>query len=104
MEAEMTGKQHRSALSRRLFLGGSAVVVGLPFLESLAPKAALAQSQSVAKRLLYWWIPNGIWMDSFRPATTGTGYTMPPVLSALEPLRADFSVITGLENDPSAPE
>jgi hypothetical protein len=29
---------------------------------------------------------------------------MPPVLSALEPLRADFSVITGLENDPSAPE
>ena len=93
----------RSGLSRRLFLGGSAVMVGLPFLESLMPKAAFAQTQS-AKRLLYWWIPNGVWMDSFRPTTTGTGYTMPPVLSALEPLRSDFSVITGLQNDPAKPD
>jgi len=100
----MTSPRDRSALSRRLFLGGSAVVVGLPFLESLMPKAALAQSQSAAKRVLYWWIPNGVWMDSFRPTTVGTGYTMPPVLSALEPLRSDFSVVTGLQNDPAKPD
>ncbi len=100
----MTTLRDRNALSRRLFLGGSAVVVGLPFLESLMPKAALAQSQSAAKRLLYWWIPNGVWMDSFRPTTTGTGYTMPPVLAALEPLRSDFSVVTGLQNDPAKPD
>jgi Protein of unknown function (DUF1552) len=100
----MTTLRDRSALSRRLFLGGSAVVVGLPFLESLMPKAALAQSQAAAKRLLYWWIPNGVWMDSFRPTTTGTGYTMPPVLAALEPLRSDFSIVTGLQNDPAKPD
>src|SRR5260370_22754128 len=55
-------------------------------------------------RLLYLWIPNGVWMDSFRPTTTGTGYTMPPVLAALEPLRSDFSVVTGLQNDPAKPD
>jgi len=104
MEADMTRPRDRSALSRRLFLGGSAVVVGLPFLESLVPKAVLAQSQSAAKRLLYWWIPNGVWMDSFRPTTTGAGYTMPPVLTALESLRSDFSIVTGLQNDPAKPD
>jgi hypothetical protein len=97
-------QRDRSGLSRRLFLGGSAVAVGLPFLESLMPKAALAQSASAAKRLLYWWIPNGVWMNTFRPTTTGTGYTMPPVLAALEPLRADFSIVTGLQNDPAKPD
>src|SRR5258708_5023317 len=100
----MISPRERGAPSRRLFLGGGAVVVGLPFLESLMPKAALAQSQSAAKRLLYWWIPNGVWMDSFRPTTTGTGYTMPQVLSALEPLRSDFSIVTGLQNDPAKPD
>ena len=80
------------------------MVVGLPFLESMMPREARAQSQNVAKRLLYWWIPNGVWMDSFRPTTTGTGYTMPPVLAALEPVRADFSIVTGLQNDPAKPD
>jgi Protein of unknown function (DUF1552) len=89
----------RSALSRRLFLGGGAVAIGLPFLESLAPKTALADAE-VRKRLLYMWIPNGIWMDSFRPTTVGTDYVMPPVLLPLEPHRKDFSVITGLDNKP----
>jgi hypothetical protein len=96
--------QDRAALSRRLFLGGSAAIVGLPFLESLMPKAALAQSQATAKRLIYWWIPNGVWMDSFRPTTTGPSYTMPPVLTGLEPLRADVSVVTGLNNQPANPD
>ena len=99
-----TNRRESGALSRRLFLGGSAVVVGLPFFESLMPKAALAQSQAAAKRLIYWWIPNGVWMDSFRPTTTGTGYAMPPVLAALEPLRGDFSIVTGLNNQPANPD
>src|ERR1700747_1435025 len=100
----MTSSHNRGAVSRRLFLGGGAGVVGLPFLESMMPKAARAQSQSAAKRLLYWWIPNGVWMDAFRPTTTGTGYTMPPVLAAMEPLRSDFSIVTGLHNDPAKPD
>ncbi len=94
----------RSALSRRLFLGGGAVAIGLPFLESLTPKLALADAASAAKRLLYMWIPNGVWMDSFRPTTTGTGYQMPPILLSLEPYRADFSIVTGLDNKPGNPD
>ncbi len=99
-----THRWGRRGLSRRLFLGGSAVALGLPFFESMLPRAALAAPTATAKRLLYFWIPNGVWMDSFRPTTLGAGYAMPPVLAALEPLRADFSVVTGLNNQPAIPD
>jgi hypothetical protein len=98
-------RRGRGALSRRLFLGGGAVAVGLPFLESLAPRTAQAQAAATRKRALYWWMPNGFWMDSFRPTTTGTGYVAPPLFApAMDALRADFSIVTGLENTPAAPD
>lgn len=91
-------------LSRRFFLGGSAVAIGLPFFESLSRQEALADEPGAAKRLLYIWIPNGVWMDHFRPTTTGPGYVMPPVLASLEPHRSDFSIVTGLDNKPGNPD
>ena len=98
-------QRSRGAMSRRLFLGGGAVVVGLPFLESLAPRAARAQAAAAARRAIYWWMPNGFWMDSFRPTTTGTDYVAPPLFTpALDALRSDFSIVTGLENIPAEPD
>jgi len=91
-------------MKRRLFLGGGAVVIGLPFLESVTPRLARADAPAVARRLLYMWIPNGVWMDSFRPATVGTDYVMPPSLLSLEAHRADFSIVTGLDNKPGVPD
>ncbi len=92
-------------LSRRLFLGGAGAVLGLPFLESLAPRTARAQAAARATRVIYWWMPNGFWMDSFRPTTTGTGYTMPPLFTpAMDALRADFSIVTGLDNSIASPD
>jgi hypothetical protein len=100
MKSNQTGR----GLSRRLFLGGGAVAVGLPFFESVMPRVALADATTAAKRLIYFWIPNGVWMDSFRPTTLGAAYTMPDVLTALEPLRSDFSIVTGLNNQPAIPD
>ena len=100
-----TNLRSRGALSRRLFLGGSGMVLGLPFLESLAPRVARAQTAAALTRVIYWWMPNGFWMDSFRPTTTGTAYTMPPLFTpALDPLRTDFSIVTGLDNSIASPD
>ena len=91
-------------LSRRLFLGGGAVAVGLPFLESALPRTARAQTTPAPIRLIYIFVPNGLDMATFRPATTGEGYVTPPMLEPLEALKADFSVVTGLENFPGRPD
>ena len=72
-------------------------MIGLPFFESLAPKSARGQD-GAAVRLAYIFLPNGIDMATFRPSGTGTGYSMPPMLTALEPHRQSFSVVTGLAN------
>ena len=97
-------KQKRRSISRRrAFLGGSAAVIGLPFLESLLSRGARAQSEPAPRRLIYYFVPNGIHMPAFRPASTGTEFSMPPMLAPLTDLRADFNVVTGLENRNAIP-
>lgn len=90
-------------LKRRGFLGGAAAVIGLPFLESLAPRVARGQ-EPAGVRLAYLFVPNGLDMATFRPSATGSDYPMPPMLAPLEPYRSSFSVITGLANMPGVPD
>jgi hypothetical protein len=90
-----------TAPTRRAFLAGGSVVVGLPFLESLLPRAARAQAVTQPQRLIYWFIPNGIngsTANAWKPVDAGAGYTTTPMLMPLDPLRADFQVVSGLQN------
>jgi hypothetical protein len=58
-----------SRLSRRFFLrGASGVLLGLPFLESLASKTARAQTMN-PRRFVVFFECNGVNMDRFFPAT-----------------------------------
>jgi len=98
----MTARVNRR--TRRAFLGGGAVVVGLPFLESVLPRELRAAPPADPVRLLYLCVPNGLDMETFRPTATGTGYPTPPMLAPLEALKADFSVITGLDNPTGRPD
>src|SRR5690606_11457180 len=90
-------------LGRRAFLGGAASVVGLPWLEAL--KSARAQNTGAPPiRQIYYFVPNGLDMPSFRPETAGAGYAMPPLLTSLEPFREDMLIVTGLLNEPGWPD
>lgn len=91
-------------LSRRLLLGGGASLFGLPFLDSLVPRTARAQAAKAPVRLLYFYVPNGLDMATFKPTTPGAEYSLPPMLTSLAPHKADFSVVTGLENINARPE
>jgi hypothetical protein len=91
-------------LTRRAFLGGGAVVVSLPFLESWKPRVSHAQATAPAKRLLFYYVPNGLDMATFRPTATGANYPTPPMLTKLDPFKNDFTVITGLENPTGIPD
>ncbi len=87
-------------LSRRRLLGGAAALVSLPCLESVAPRAHAAGSAE-PKRLLAYYVPNGMPMEQWSPTSTEPGFALSPLLAPLEPLREEIVVLSGLRNEPA---
>jgi len=91
-------------LSRRLFLGGAGVTLALPFLESILPRRARADLGTPPKRLLFFYVPNGIHMPSWIPTSTGPDYQTPYILEPLSDIRQHLTVISNLDNLPGRPD
>lgn len=102
---------------RRAFLGGAGVCVALPFLEALTPKEVLGQQGVAPKRFAGIFVPNGMMMDSWRPAGAGPSFVLGPTMGpqrsfndglmpypadedgpGLEGLKDYLLVISGLQN------
>jgi hypothetical protein len=85
-------------VSRRTILRGAGVALCLPWLESLAPKGALAQS-TVRRRFMPIYLPNGA-AELWKPSATGAGaaWKLSSVLAPLEALKSKMIVLTNLEN------
>src|SRR6187549_3028344 len=84
--------------SRRLFLRGAGITLGLPLLESFMPAQAFAEASVQAKRLLY---------NRWKPAPGPLDANNLP--ECLKPLGAadivkDFSVLSGIDNLAGAPD
>ncbi|MDH3685066.1 MAG: DUF1552 domain-containing protein [Myxococcales bacterium] len=91
------------ALSRRTFLRGTGACIGLPLLDAMIP--ALTRAQPVpTRRLLTYYVPNGIHMPSWTPATAGSGFALPPILQPLSAVQNQLLVLTGLANQPAEPD
>lgn len=89
-------------LSRRMLLGGSAATLWLPFLPSLLPRSAWGAAPPVApRRLIYWFVPNGMLEKNFTPLATGANYDLPFAIEPILPIQNRVSVISGIENKPS---
>ena len=88
-------------LSRRTFLRGAGVAVGLPLLDAMIP-AATALSQTAATptpRMGFIYFPHGAIMDRWTPATEGTDFELSPILKPLEPFKKQLTIVSGLENN-----
>ena len=90
-------------LSRRAFLGGAGVMVSLPFLEAMIPRAQ-ALGTATPQRLLVYFVPNGIHMPAWTPTTTGPGFELPPILQPLAAVKEQLLVVSGLGNAPGVPD
>lgn len=91
----------RWGLSRRAALkGGLSTLIGLPFLEAMAPSLARAQAAGAPPlaRFIVFYLPNGMLMRSFTPSTVGPLDVLPPILAPLEALKQDITVVSGLHN------
>jgi hypothetical protein len=87
-------------LSRRTFLRGSGVAIGLPLLDAMVPAwTALAQTAAAPKpRFGFMYLPHGAIMDQWTPATEGSGFELSPILKPLAPFQKQLTVVSGLEN------
>lgn len=94
----MTSYLTKRHLNRRTFLRGMGAALSLPVLDAMVPAAAsAAQVQTVAPmRLGFVYVPNGVIMEDWTPATEGKGFDLPYVLEPVAALRDDLIVATEL--------
>src|SRR5262249_39388665 len=97
-------------LSRRTFLRGSGVALGLPFLDARVPAAAtpLERSATAPKtRAGFFYIPHGAIMnntpfgkevDAWTSSGKGADFKLGPTVSPLEPLKKYVTTFENIEN------
>ena len=86
-------------LERRNFLRGLGTALALPWLESLAPRGARAASAVPPKRMAFIYMPNGAIMPQWTPKGEGRDYELSSTLKALEPVRDQIQVLSGLAHE-----
>lgn len=81
-------------------LRGVGTMIALPWLEAMGPAALRASSASSApRRMLFVYVPNGVSMRSWTPATEGADFVLPPTLEPLAAHKSDLLVLSGLAQD-----
>src|SRR5687768_2771879 len=96
----------QTALSRRKFLRGAGIVLGLPLLESMTPafgsvlKRAQAEQTPGGKPRRMFGICNnlGLLPEHFFPKDPGAEYQLSPYLELLREHRKDFTVFSGVSH------
>jgi hypothetical protein len=90
----------KKVIPRRTFLRGAGVALALPLLDGMVPAmAALGDTQSKPKlRLSTVYVPNGITMDKWTPATEGAGFRLTPILEQFAEFKDRMLVLSGLSD------
>jgi hypothetical protein len=86
------------SLSRRHFLRGAGVALGLPLLDAMTPAFAQESGKPVPRRFFGICNNLGLLPELFFPApdSTGAGYKLSPYLEHLSEHRNDFTVFSGV--------
>ena len=87
-----------SHLSRRAFLRGIGITLGLPMLECMTPVFARAAQPQTPQRMLCIANNLGVLPKKFFPTNHGRNYTLSPYLEILGDVRDEFTVFSGLSH------
>ena len=90
---------NKKGLSRRAVLRGlGGTVIALPFLDAMTGwKPASAQSQTLPKRFVVWYTPNGTVPKNFWPTGTETTFTLSRILAPLQRHKNDLLILRGVD-------
>lgn len=90
-------------------LRGLGASIALPMLDAMAPGAVGSAARAAAEtaatpaasplRTAMFFLPNGMVMEDWTPSTEGAGFQLPPTLKALESVREQVTVLSGLALD-----
>jgi hypothetical protein len=88
----------KKAISRRAMLRGAGTALALPLLDSMIPvfTARAATPATPVNRFGVMYVPNGMIMQNYLPATEGKAWELTPTLSGLAAHRGEVQVLTGL--------
>src|SRR5438552_3069369 len=91
-------------LSRRTFLRGAGVALGLPLLDAMLPLqagrsllGAPLEPAAAPARMAFLYFPNGAFMKAWVPTRTGAEFDLPFSLTPLAPIKNDVVVLSGLD-------
>jgi hypothetical protein len=89
----------KMAVPRRTVLRGLGATAALPLLDAMVPAFTTTVKTAAAptKRFEAVYVPNGMAMDYWTPATTGAGFEFSPIAQPLAPFREHVLVISGLD-------
>ena len=92
----------KKAISRRMMLRGIGISLALPFLDSMVPALTAARKTAAnpVRRLGVVYVPNGIAMKYWTPATEGKGFSFPRILKPLETYRDRLLLLSGMYGPP----
>jgi hypothetical protein len=89
----------RKPIGRRTLLRGLGASLALPLLEGMIPSARAAEEDAAARRRLQvLYMPNGMIMQNWSPATLGENYAISPILKPMERFRDKFVVVKNLDH------
>jgi hypothetical protein len=83
-------------LSRRTILRGLGTAVSLPLLDAMVPAFASTTAAAAPLRLAFIYVPNGMLMKQWTPATDGADFELPRILAPLAPHRDNLLILSGL--------
>lgn len=86
----------KKSLPRRTFLRGMGVGLALPLLDAMTPAFSAKGSAKPVVRLGFVYVPNGIIMGKWTPATEGADFQFASTMKPLEPFRERLLVLSGL--------
>lgn len=90
-------------LPRRTVLRGLGAAVALPWLESMGTVTAWAanapEKRTAPNRMAFLYVPNGKDMPNWTPGAEGKLGELPGIMAALEPVKDDLLVFSGLAAD-----
>ena len=87
----MVTKKH---LPRRIFLQGVGATIALPYLDAMTP--AFAAAEKPVTRAAFVYTANGIIMNDWTPAETGSNFAFSKTLKPIETFRDQTVVVSGL--------